>query len=91
MSSVYECNDKNDIQNYKKKLGKALSNISCVYDPEVFVIGGGVSKAGELVRASSEAGFQQYAFHACRQTKFALATLGNDAGMYGGACSILNQ
>ena len=33
--------------------------------------------------------FQDYAFHACRGTAFELATLGNDAGMYGGAASVI--
>ena len=59
-------------------------------DPEVFVIGGGVSKAGEIITETVEKYFQEYAFHACKKTKFTLATLGNDAGMYGGACAILN-
>ena len=73
------------------KLGKALSYISCVCDPEVFVIGGGVSKAGEILRASIEAGFQKYAFHACKETKVVLATLGNDAGIYGSVKLLLNE
>ena len=47
--------------------------------------------AGDILIDTTAKYFAQYAFHACRQTKFALATLGNDAGMYGGACSILNQ
>ena len=54
-------------------------------DPEVFVIGGGVSKAGDILIDAVEKAFQKYAFHACRSTAFELATLGNDAGMYGGA------
>lgn len=73
------------------KLGKALAYISCVCDPEVFVIGGGVSKAGEILRASIEAGFQKYAFHACKETKVVLATLGNDAGIYGSVKLLLNE
>ena len=28
--------------------------------------------------------FKKFMFHACKDTKFALATLGNDAGIYGG-------
>ncbi len=79
------------VENHGKVLGKALAQIACVVDPEVFVIGGGVSKAGDILIHTTEKYFSQYAFHACRQTKFALATLGNDAGMYGGACSILNR
>ena len=79
------------VENHGKCLGKALSNIACVVDPEVFVIGGGVSKAGDIITKTTEKYFQENAFHACKKTKFTLATLGNDAGMYGGACAILNS
>ena len=79
------------VENHGKVPGKALAQIACVVDPEIFVIGGGVSRAGDILINTTAKYFAQYAFHACRQTKFALATLGNDAGMYGGACSILNQ
>ena len=72
-------------------LGRALAQIACVVDPEIFVIGGGVSKAGAILTDSVQKYFENYAFHACRQTKFALAQLGNDAGIYGSACSILGR
>lgn len=78
------------VENHGKCLGKALAQIACVVDPEVFVIGGGVSKAGTIITDTVEKYFQENAFHACKKTKFALATLGNDAGIYGGACSILS-
>ena len=71
------------VENHGKVLGKALAQIACVVDPEIFVIGGGVSRAGDILINTTAKYFAQYAFHACRQTKFALATLGNDAGMYG--------
>lgn len=64
-------------------LGKALSNIACVVDPEVIVIGGGVSKAGDILIETIQKHFVETAFHACRETVFSLAGLGNDAGMYG--------
>lgn len=64
-------------------LGGALSNIACVTDPEVIVIGGGVSKAGEILTETIQKHFKETSFHACRNTRFALATLGNDAGIYG--------
>ena len=78
------------VENHGKCLGKALAQIACVVDPEVFVIGGGVSKAGDIITDTTAKYFQENAFHACKKTKFTLATLGNDAGMYGGACAILN-
>ena len=79
------------VDRHGKCLGKALAQIACVVDPEVFVIGGGVSKAGSIITDTTEKYFKEYAFHACKNTKFTLATLGNDAGMYGGACAIMND
>lgn len=64
-------------------LGDALSNIACVTDPEVIVIGGGVSKAGDILIEAISRHYVETSFHACRNTRFALATLGNDAGIYG--------
>lgn len=69
-------------------LGKALANISCIVDPDRIVIGGGVSKAGELLLQAVREGYQKYAFHACKDTEIVLASLGNDAGIYGCAALI---
>jgi len=66
-----------------RMLGTAASNIACVVNPEMIVIGGGVSKAGAILLDALEKNFKARAFHACEGTKFALATLGNDAGIYG--------
>lgn len=70
-------------------LGKGLANVANVVNPEIFVIGGGVSKAGEILLTFVEPEFQKYAFSACRNAKFALAKLGNDAGIYGAAGLVL--
>lgn len=70
-------------------LGKGLANVANVVNPEIFVIGGGVSKAGEILLTFVEPAFQKYAFQACRDAKFALAELGNDAGIYGAAGLVL--
>ena len=64
-------------------LGTAISFISCVVDPEVYVIGGGVSGAGSILLDAIIPHFEENAFHASRQAKFKLAELGNDAGIYG--------
>ena len=70
-------------------LGKGLAAVAGVVNPEVFVIGGGVSKAGEILISYVEPWFQKYAFQQCRGAKFALAKLGNDAGIFGAAGLIL--
>ena len=70
-------------------LAQGLQVISCVVNPEAFVIGGGVSKAGQYLIDEVEYRFNQLAFHGCRNTKIILATLGNDAGIYGAMKLIL--
>lgn len=79
------------VENHGRTLGKALASVSCVCDPEAFVIGGGVSKAGDILLETTAKYYQQYAFHASKGTKFVLATLGNDAGIYGCAEAILTK
>lgn len=70
-------------------LGIAAAHIACVTNPQIIVIGGGVSKAGKFLLDKIEEKYMERAFKACRNAKFALATLGNDAGMYGAAALIL--
>ena len=70
-------------------LGKALGVIAAIVNPEIFVIGGGVSKAGEVLFEYIKPAFERTAFHGCKNVVFALATLGNDAGIYGAARLLL--
>ena len=79
------------VDQFARYLGNALAIFSCVADPDVIVIGGGVSKAGQVLIACVEKYFRQYAFTACKDTKIKLATLGNDAGIYGAAKLILSK
>ena len=37
------------IEEFSEYLGKALAIFACVADPEIIVLGGGVSKAGEVL------------------------------------------
>lgn len=64
-------------------LGEFLASLCCVIDPDVVVLGGGVSKAGQPLLDGARKYFDRFVFHACRDTRFALASLGNDAGAYG--------
>ena len=70
-------------------LGRALAAFACVTDPEIYVIGGGVSKAGNVILDYVQKYYRQYAFPGCKDAAFALATLGNDAGIYGAAKVVL--
>lgn len=72
-------------------LGIAMSHVACVADSEVFVIGGGVSKTGSILLDAVEENYRRYAFHASRDARITLATLGNDAGMYGAAKLVLEN
>lgn len=64
-------------------LGEFLASLCCVIDPEAVVLGGGVSKAGQPLLEGAKRYFTKYVFHASREVRFALASLGNDAGAYG--------
>ncbi len=66
-------------------IGRGAAMACAVFDPQAVVLGGGVAKAGEFLRLRVERAFQKYAFHACRETRVCLATLGNDAGIFGNA------
>ena len=72
-------------------LGYSLAATAAVIDPEIFIIGGGVSKAGQVLVDRVQSYFKKYVWPGRRNIKFALATLGNDAGIYGAAYIALNQ
>lgn len=71
-------------------LGKTLAMCTCVLNPEMVVIGGGVSKAGEIVLEYIQKYYRRYAYQPCKDTKFCLASLGSDAGIYGAAKLIMD-
>ena len=64
-------------------MGEFLGNVCSTVDPEVVVIGGGVSKAGQVLIDGVVPYFKKYVFHAASEARFTLASLGNDAGAYG--------
>lgn len=70
-------------------LGKAMACISIVVNPEAFVIGGGMAKAGDIILNAIRKYFRRFAFHASHETEFKLATLSNNAGIYGGVKMVL--
>lgn len=70
-------------------LGLAFSHIAHVIDPEAFVIGGGVSKAGDILTETIKKYYRYYVIDSMKNKDFKLATLGNDAGIYGAAKLII--
>lgn len=81
---------KDQVKALGQKLALASGNIALMVDPEVFVIGGGVSKAGQILLDAVEEYYKKYTFGKAQESKFVLATLGNDAGIYGAASLMLS-
>ena len=71
------------LEQYYDLMGQFLGSLCSAVDPEVVVLGGGVSKAGQVLLEGVEKSFHKYVFHAASGCKFALASLFNDAGAYG--------
>ena len=76
---------------FGRYLGYGLANLAAVCNPSVFVIGGGVSKAGEVLIPYIQKPYLERAFFADRQVKFVLAKLGNDAGICGAAKLVMDD
>jgi glucokinase len=66
-------------------LGIALADITGVIDPEVYIIGGGVSRAGQFLLDIIKKNYNEKVLTICWDTEIKLAELGNDAGIYGAA------
>ena len=76
-------------EEFGRYLGYALTNIAALVDPAAIVIGGGVSKAGEILLDYVEKAYKERVFFANKKVRFALAQLGNDAGIFGAAKMVL--
>ena len=78
------------VDRFADYLGTALATYACVVDPQVIVIGGGVSKAGQVLIDCVSKVFVEKTFPSCKGTPIVLAELGNDAGIYGSARMVLD-
>ncbi|MCR8847138.1 ROK family glucokinase [Rossellomorea sp. SC111] len=73
-------------------LGLSLANLGNGLNPEKIVIGGGVSKAGDILLKPVVKFFEQFSFPTVRSsTHLSIATLGNDAGVIGAAWLVKNK
>lgn len=77
------------VERFGMYLGIALSNVAHVMDPEAFVIGGGVSAAGQIILDTAQKYYKENSMYALQGTQFHLAELGNDAGIYGAVRMVL--
>jgi glucokinase len=72
-----------------RHLGVALASLANIFDPDVFVIGGGVSAAGELLIGPAREELRKRALPPQNQRPVKLAELGPEAGMIGAAAMAL--
>lgn len=77
------------VDQFAHYLGVALGNVAQIIDPEAFVIGGGVARAGSIITESIEKYYNDSVMFALRGKQFNLAELGNDAGIYGAVRMVL--
>ena len=66
-------------------LGLSAANLAASTDPELFIFGGGVAYAGDILIKAIRKYYMKYAFASVKNTPFVIASLGNDAGIIGGA------
>lgn len=89
--NIFDCAKESDVVAMElvdllgKYLASALKHVAATVDPQVFVIGGGVSKAGEILLNAVRAHYNENLLYALQNKEFCLAKLGNDAGIYGSA------
>ncbi|PWW03132.1 glucokinase [Paenibacillus cellulosilyticus] len=73
-------------------LGKSMASVAVVLNPQRFIVGGGVSKAGEFLFEQIRQEFRKYTPDAIAENvEIVAATLGNDAGVVGAAGLILRS
>ncbi len=77
------------VETVGRYLGVALAGLAMTVDPQMFVIGGGVSKAGQFLMDIIDKYYQHYSPISQNKGVIGLAKLGNDAGIYGAARLVL--
>lgn len=79
------------VEQFGAYLGHGLANLAIIVDPAAIVIGGGVSKAGDIMIPYIKKYFLNKAFFANKGTEFMIAKLDNDAGICGAAKLIIDN
>ena len=77
------------VEKFGRRLARGISFVAGVTDPEMVVIGGGVAKAGTIITDVAKRYYNEFVFGRQKELKFAIAQLGNDAGIYGSAKLVL--
>lgn len=79
------------VNDMSEKLARGAASICNTLNPDLLLLGGGVSKAGEFLLDKVKEKFKRYAFYSIKDTKIALASLGNDAGIFGSFYAIRSR
>jgi glucokinase len=67
------------------KLGFALAQVACVVDPDVILLGGGMSAGAQWYIDDLRAAYRSYCLESCASTEIRTASLEGDAGIIGAA------
>ncbi|MBQ7521072.1 MAG: ROK family protein [Clostridia bacterium] len=71
---------------FVKYLTIAINNVISFIDPDMIILGGGVSRAGDFLLDAVKAALPEYLFYpTLKQPELRIASLGNDAGIIGAA------
>lgn len=71
---------------FVKYLAIAINNVISFIDPDMIILGGGVSRAGDFLLDAVKAALPEYLFYpTLKQPELRIASLGNDAGIIGAA------
>ena len=73
-----------------RHLGVGIANYANIFNPELVVIGGGISAAGELLLGPARAEYQRRVLRATSTARVVVAELGNDAGVLGAAALLFD-
>lgn len=71
------------VDSVAKAIAYMAVTIAVTVDPELFIIGGGISKAGSFLLSKINYHYQKLARFDTIKARFEIAKLGNDAGIYG--------
>ena len=74
-----------------RSLARVMAMVSAVVDPELYLIGGGIAKAGDFLLDRIRKDFREIVLFTSEDARIEPATLGSDAGMYGAAKLILSN
>ena len=79
------------IETVSRYLGLAISHVEMTVDPDVFIIGGGVSRAGSYLLEKIRKYYNDYTTLSRNHGNVVLAALGNDAGIYGAVRLVMKK